>query len=231
MPAVAIVPAAGLGKRLKASRHKSFVLLGNRPILFWTLRAMEKSRAIDRIVVVAHREDLPATQKLIERYRFRKVTSVVPGGRTRTDSVYRGLQALPSETKWVIVHDGARPLATPRVFEETLAAAQKTGSAIAAIPVVPTIKEASGPWVSRTLERNRLWAVQTPQAFRRDLLDRAHARARRKKWKATDDAVLVEALGRRVRIVMGDSRNIKVTTPEDVVIAQALLKDASRNRV
>lgn len=228
MEAFAVVPAAGVGKRLGTSRHKSFIPLRGRPILFWTLRALENSDAIRGIVVAAHEKDIESTKRLVARYRFRKVIAIVPGGATRTDSVYRGVQALPAEAQWVVVHDGARPLATARLIERTLQGAQKSGAAIAAVPIVPTVKEAKSFWVKRTLNRNHLWAVQTPQAFRRDLLEEAHRKARAKRWKATDDAALVEALGRRVRIIQGESSNLKVTTPEDLVVAEALLKDTSR---
>ena len=234
MKTVAIVAAGGVGKRLGGRIHKSFVRLCGRPMLSWTLAALEKSPAVDGIVVVAHREDLAATKKLIRRYAHKKVLGVVVGGATRGDSVLCGLQNVPSEAQWVLVHDGARPLVTPRIVEETVRAARGCGAATAAIPVVPTIKEGSRGWVVKTLERDRLWAIQTPQVFRRELLEKAHRFSRARGVRGTDDAALVEALGQRVRLAMGSSRNIKVTTPEDLVIAEAFLKKenhAGRNRV
>lgn len=224
MRSVAIVVAGGVGKRLKGKVHKPFIPLGGRPMLAWTLEAFEKSPGVEAVVLVVHRQDLPSAERLVRRYRLRKVLRLVPGGATRMASVFEGLRAVPPGARWVAVHDGARPLVTPGLIEATIREARWAKAAIAAVPVVPTVKEAAGGWVRRTLDRDRLWAVQTPQVFERNLLERAHARGRRNGGGATDDAALVEALGRRVRIVMGDPRNLKVTTPEDLIIAQALLK-------
>ena len=222
MKVVAIVVAGGVGKRLKSKIHKPFIRLRGRPMLAWTLAAFERTPGIDGVVLVAHRSDLEAARRLVRYCRFRKVLQVVPGGDSRMDSVSCGLKAVPPEAKWVAVHDAARPLVTPELIEATLRAALRAKAAIAAVPVVPTVKQARGRWVEKTLDRSWLWEVQTPQAFHRALLEQAHARAGRN--GATDDAALVEALGRRVRIVMGSPRNIKVTTPEDLVIAEVFLK-------
>ena len=140
------------------------------------------------------------------------------------ESVFLGLKAVPSDHRWVLVHDAARPFVSPELIERTLHAARRFKAAIAAVPVVPTIKRGRDGWVAQTLDRNHLWAAQTPQAFDRQLLERAHARGMARGREATDDAALVEALGHRVRLVPGESRNLKVTTPEDLVIAEALLK-------
>jgi len=233
----AIVPAAGIGKRLKFRYRKSFVPLAGRPMLFWSLRALERSPEIDGIVVVVHRSDIAATERLIAQARFKKVIRVVTGGATRTASVANGLKVLPKEFQWVAVHDAARPLVTPEVVAATVKAARNYGAAIAAVPVVPTVKEAvnsqrsrqrrQGLWVKRTLNRNHLWAVQTPQVFRRGLLEKAHRHAQANGVSATDDSALVEALGNRVRIILGSSRNIKITTPEDLLVAEALLRALS----
>lgn len=223
----AILAAGGTGKRLKSRRHKPFVRLAGRPMLAWTLSALEAAPGIDRIVIVAHRSDIGLTQRLVRSLKLRKVTDVVPGGATRMESVYRGMRALPVEVRWVLVHDAARPLVTRQLVEGTLKAARSTGAAIAAVPVVPTIKEAADGWVLQTLERRRLWAVQTPQVFRRDLLEKAHAKGRQNGATATDDSALVEKIGGRVRIVIGSDRNLKVTTPADLILAEALL---GRNR-
>ena len=139
-------------------------------------------------------------------------------------SVYCGIQALPASAQWVAVHDGARPLVTPELIEATIKGARGAKAAIAAVPVVPTVKQVAGDWVAKTLDRSTLWAVQTPQVFERKLLERAHRQGMGDGFVATDDAALVEKLGHRVRIVMGSPRNLKVTTPEDLVIAEALLR-------
>ncbi len=221
---VAIVVAGGAGSRLKSKVRKPFVRLAGKPLLCWTLEAVGKTPAVDQIVLVVHPQDLKTAAALVRRYRLAKVARIVPGGGSRMESVANGVAALPDDAAWVAVHDGARPLITPQIFAETIRAARKHGAAIAAVPVVPTIKSADGGWVTGTLDRSRLWAVQTPQIFERRLLERAHAAGKRRGMKATDDAALVEAIGRRVRMVESSSRNIKVTTPEDVVIAEAFLK-------
>lgn len=192
-------------------------------MLAWTLEALEKTEPIGEIVLVVHPSDLTTAKRLVRRHRFRKVTKVVAGGKTRSASVFHGLQAVSPDSQWVMVHDGARPLVTPDLFRATIQGARRFNAAIAAVPVVPTVKQAIRGWVQGTLDRGHLWAVQTPQVFRRDVLKRAYAKARANGVTATDDAALVEALGQRVRIVMGSERNIKVTTPEDLLIAETLL--------
>jgi 2-C-methyl-D-erythritol 4-phosphate cytidylyltransferase len=193
-------------------------------MLCWTLRALEKAPSVEGIVVAVHPQDREAAQALVRSFRFRKVFRIVPGGSSRAESVFRGLKAIPSDSRWVVVHDAARPLVSPKLIEQTIRAARRFRAAIAAVPVVPTIKRGKDGWVAQTLDRNHLWVSQTPQAFGRKLLEKAHARGAARGLKATDDAALVEAMGHRVRIVPGESRNLKVTTPEDLVMAQALLK-------
>ena len=224
MKTVAIIVAAGVGSRLKARVRKPFVRLRGKPMLAWTLKAFEAAESVDGIVLVVHSADVKAAQRMARSFGCRKILRVVPGGSSRMESVGRGLKALPPQTQWVAVHDGARPLVTPELIVATLKAARTAKAAIAAVPVVPTIKQATGLWVSKTIDRRQLWAVQTPQVFERKLLERAHSNGRRNGAAATDDAALVEALGGRVRIVPGDHRNLKVTTPEDLVMAEALLR-------
>ena len=222
MSVTAIVAAGGVGKRLKAKVRKSFVRLAGRPMLGWVLKALQSSPSVRDVVVVAHPKDLAAVRALAHRERASKLSAVVPGGESRMASVACGLRAVPPDTTWVLVHDAARPLVTPALIEATVRAARGSKAAIAAVPVVPTIKQAKGRWVVKTLDRSALWAVQTPQVFERKLLEEAHRRAHH--FSATDDAALVEAIGKRVKIVPGSERNIKVTTPEDRMIAESLLK-------
>lgn len=224
MKVVAVIVAGGVGRRLKTKVHKPFVRLSGRPLLARTLEAFEKTAGVNGIVLVIHPNDEQAARRLIRSSGFRKIIQIVHGGATRMASVSCGLKAVPSETQWVAVHDGARPLVTPKLIEATIRAAKRFKAAIAAVPVVPTVKQAAGGWVTKTLDRKILWAVQTPQVFERRLLERAHRLGGRNGIAATDDAALVEGLGHRVRIVLGSHRNIKVTAPEDLIIAQALLK-------
>lgn len=223
MNVVAIVVAGGVGKRLKSRVRKSFVRLAGRPMLAWVLRALERSPSVREIVIVVHPKDLAAARRLARSERAAKVAAVVPGGDSRTASVGCGLKAAPPGTKWVLVHDAARPMVTPALIEATIRAARRAKAAIAAVPVAPTIKQAKQGWVEKTLDRTRLWAVQTPQVFERKLLEEAHRRANG--FAATDDAALVEAIGKRVKIVPGSQSNIKVTTPEDLIVAAAFLRN------
>lgn len=221
MSVAAIIVAGGVGSRLKSRVHKSFVRLKGRPMLAWALKALERSPSVRDLVVVAHPADLAAARALIRREKLRKPATVVPGGDSRMASVLCGMRALPARASWVLVHDAARPLVTPQLIEATIRAAKQAKAAIAAVPVVPTIKQGKGGWVVKTLDRSTLWAVQTPQVFERKLLEEAHRRAN---GAATDDAALVEAIGKKVRLVPGSDRNLKVTTPEDLLIAEALIK-------
>jgi 2-C-methyl-D-erythritol 4-phosphate cytidylyltransferase len=205
---------------------KLFAPLGGRPLLAHTLAAFQDCPAIDRVVLVLAAESLAQGLALVDEEGFSKVRTVCPGGRRRQDSVREGLEVLGS-CAWVVIHDGARPLVTPKLIEEGLAAAQETGAAVCALPAQDTVKrvDAQGR-VLRTLDRRRLWLIQTPQVFRYDILRQAHQRSRR---PATDDAALVERLGHRVQVYPGSSRNLKVTAPEDLALAEALLKEKGQS--
>ena len=212
MRAVAIVAAAGSGERLGASRPKAFVTVAGRPMIEWSLDALRAAGLAD--VVVA----LPPGARAPDG------CTGVPGGATRSESVRRALAAAAADADAVVVHDAARPLVAPSLFTAALAALEGAECAIAAAPVTDTVKEA-GPdgVVERTLDRGRLWAVQTPQAFRRAALERALAVEEEVLRAATDDAWLVERLGGTVRVVPSTPANFKVTTPHDLRVAELLL--------
>ncbi len=215
----AIIAAAGHGRRF-GEGDKLFAPLAGRPLVAHTLMAFEVCRAVDTVVLVLAEENLERGSDLVASSGFDKVTAVRAGGPRRQDSVRLGLEALP-EHRWVVVHDGARPLVTAALIEDGFAAAVETGAAIAAVPLADTLKEAGEDGVIvRTLDRRGLWCAQTPQVFERELLREAHRLAQ---GEATDDAALVEALGRRVKVFPGSPRNLKVTTTADLALAQALL--------
>jgi len=216
----AVVVAAGRSARM-GGLDKLFAPLGGRPLLARTLAAFQECAAVRRVVLVLAAENLAQGLALAEEEGLSKVRTVCLGGRRRQDSVWEGLEAL-GPCDWVVVHDGARPLVTPQLIEEGLAAARETGAAVCALPAQDTVKRVDEQGrVLSTLERRRLWLVQTPQVFRCDILREAHERSRR---TATDDAALVERLGYRVQVYPGSPRNLKVTTPEDLALAEALLK-------
>lgn len=215
----AVIVAAGRGSRM-AGVDKLLAPLASRPLLAHTLAAFQACPSVERVTLVMARGRLEEGRDLVRAHGFDKVAAVCEGGEHRQDSARAGLEALGA-CRWVVVHDGARPLVTPRLIEDGLAAAHETGAAICAVPLSDTLKQvtASGE-VERTLERQGLWLAQTPQVFRYDLLLEAHSRATA---EATDDAALVEAMGGRVRVYMGSPRNIKVTTPEDLALVRAML--------
>jgi len=213
--------AAGSGRRF-GEGDKLFAPLAGRPLIAHSLMAFEVCRLIDRVVLVLTEENLERACRLVDAAGFDKVAVICPGGPRRQDSVRLGLEAL-GECRWVVVHDGARPLVTAALIEAGLAAAAETGAAIAAVPLADTLKEAADDGlVRRTLDRRNLWAAQTPQVFDYELLREAHRQA---DGEVTDDAALVEALGRRVKVFPGSARNLKVTTAADLALAQALLAE------
>jgi 2-C-methyl-D-erythritol 4-phosphate cytidylyltransferase len=209
--AVALLVAAGSGERLGADRPKAFVMLAGRPRLEWSLDALRAAGVSDVVVALPPGEAEPAG------------CTGVPGGVTRSASVRAALAAAPA-SEHVVVHDAARPLVEPELFERTLAALEHADCAIAAAPITDTVKEA-GPdlRVTATLDRSRLWAIQTPQAFRREALERALDVADDVLAAATDDAWLVERAGGTVRVVESSPANFKVTTPHDLQVADLLL--------
>ncbi len=225
----AVVVAGGEGKRMGGTVPKPYLELGGRPVLVHSLQAFEQAPGVREVILVTREEDLAlARQQVVERYGLAKVTRVVAGGRERQDSVYRGLQALGEAVEVVAIHDGARPLVTVEIIERALEEVCRHPAVVVSVPVRDTIKETcggegEGPWVAGTLERRRLWAVQTPQVFRRDLVERAYREAMDRGFYGTDDATLVERLGVRVKVVPGSEENLKITTPCDLAVAEALL--------
>ena len=220
----AIVVAAGAGKRMSGT-DKIFIPLAGKPLLAYTLGAFQSCSAVDDIVLVLPQGRLNEGKQLIEEHDISKVKDICAGGERRQDSVKAGLQRLGG-CRWVLIHDGARPCVSRLLIEDSLEAVSASGAAIPVIPVVDTIKIVSDDlYVEGTLSRDRLWLVQTPQSFRFDIINEAHHQAQ---GDVTDDAMLVERLGYKVRVFPGSRANIKVTTPDDLPIAEAILKNIDR---
>ena len=221
-PASAVIVAAGRSERMGGT-NKLFAQLVGRPLIVWTLTAFNTCDAIEEIVVVTAPDTVDRVSDLIVEWRFnRKVSAVVAGGATRQESVRAGIDSA-SNAAIVAIHDGARPLITPDLIEHGVALARETGAALCATPARDTIKEVSGdpPAVTATPDRSAMWLAQTPQCFERTLLVRAHEEAN---TEATDDSALVEALGHRIAVYEGAPSNIKITTLDDLIIAEALLR-------
>lgn len=215
----AIIVAAGEGSRFGGP--KAFSPLGGAPMLAYSLDAIGEVKGIEGLVVVVHPKTSPdAVRRLAEPSI---ALELVTGAETRQRSVHAGLERVPTQVEQVVVHDAARPLVTPMLFESALNALDHAAGAVVAIPASDTMKRAEDDRVVETISREGLWRAQTPQAFRAAVLRDAHERAEAEGFEATDDALLLERIGETVAIVPGDERNIKVTTQEDVAIAEAII--------
>jgi 2-C-methyl-D-erythritol 4-phosphate cytidylyltransferase len=219
-----LIPAAGMGKRMGSDRNKLFLTVLGKPILAWTLLAAEAASSIDWIGIIAQPADRDFIANLLTQLELSKHIEIVTGGASRQESVYNGLQALPLNASHLLIHDGARCLAQPDLFDRCAAALQDCDGLVAAVPVKDTIKIVDhNKTVTSTPDRANLWAAQTPQGFRTQLLKDCHDRGRELDWEVTDDAALFERCGLPVKIVMGEESNLKVTTPMDLPIAEFLL--------
>ncbi len=220
----AVIVAAGKSERMGPDVDKAFLSLGGRPVLAHSLLAFEQCPCVDQVVLVVRRDRVNAARGMAQVYGCSKVRAVVPGGALRQLSVMNGLSALEDETKIVIVHDGARPCVTPMLIEATVDSARKHASGVAAVKVTDTVKAVErGMVVHHTVDRSKLWTVQTPQTFRRDLLCRAYDFVVKKRQTVTDEAAAVELLGEPVHLVMSSWGNIKITSREDLALAALLL--------
>ncbi|MGL4737268.1 MAG: 2-C-methyl-D-erythritol 4-phosphate cytidylyltransferase [Cellulosilyticaceae bacterium] len=221
-----IIVAGGKGTRIGGQTKKQYLTLGGKEILAHTIEAFEHAQVIDEMIVVVGAEDLNYVKEdIVEKYGYTKVTAIVAGGKERKDSVWNGICELEERVDYIMVHDGARPFIKEEQINACLESAMKEGAALIAVPVKDTIKQV-GPQglVVGTPERSTLWAVQTPQTFERKLLTKAHLHGQRENLEATDDGMLVEAIGHGVWVVEGDYTNIKITTPEDLVIGDIFIR-------
>ncbi|MGD1941435.1 MAG: 2-C-methyl-D-erythritol 4-phosphate cytidylyltransferase [Leptolyngbyaceae cyanobacterium] len=221
-----LIPAAGVGRRMGSDRNKLLLTLHGHPLLAWTLQAANASQTIDWIGVICQPEDQPDILNILQVTQLETPVTLIPGGSTRQESVYNGLQALPAAAEQVLIHDGARCLATPDLFDRCTQALQTCPGLIAAVPVKDTIKVVGEDGIiQQTPDRSRLWAAQTPQGFHVAKLKAAHAQGKAAGWTVTDDAALFEKCGLPVKIVRGEETNLKITTPEDLNIAEMILRD------
>ena len=223
---IAIIAAAGTGSRMASNRPKQFLQLAGTPIIFHTLKPFELCDSIQEVIVVLPAEESAAFLAQAGKHGLRKLARVVPGGATRAESVKRGLMSIRAATAEIVaVHDGVRPFVTVEEINETVETARRDGAAILATPVTDTIKVVDGDTVVETLTRQHLRQALTPQCFRYDLLREAYDVADVTDPALTDESALVERLGHSVTIVDGSPRNIKITTPRDLLIAETFLKD------
>lgn len=227
----AIIVAAGSGTRFGSSVPKQFLKIGGKPLLIHTLERFELCSAIDEIVLVLSDEEIENFKIIAEKFNLKKLSKVVPGGATRAESVFNGLSALDAETAEIVaVHDGARPLVTAQEITKTMEKARETGASCLVAAVTDTIKEVAGGKIIGTIDRAKLRRALTPQCFRYEILRRAFAENEIGE-AVTDECLLVEKLGYEIAAVEGSAKNIKVTTPEDFVLAESLLKQSQIENV
>lgn len=225
------IPAAGSAIRMGLGYSKAYVDIAGRPLLARTSEALLASPFIDRLTVAVRSEEVALCNgEIVEKFGFQNRIEVIGGGDERQQTVNRLLGAAPPERDLVLIHDGARPLVSKKLIQEVLEAAAEWGAAIAAIPISDTVKETAdgGETVHRTLDRAKLYRAQTPQAFHRDLITSAHRRARKERWKVTDDASIMEQMGHEVRLVPGEERNIKITTLDDLELVRWIVQSSGR---
>jgi len=220
---IAIVPAAGFGTRFGVGTNKPFHPLLGKPLIVWSLELLETIDEVKEVIPVLKEQDMDRGIEVFEKYGLSKIRRIAPGGKERQDSVYHGLTLLKGKADKVLIHDGARPLIDGGTVRTTVKSITGFDGVVVGVPVKDTIKEVQDDIVKRTLRRDTLWAIQTPQLFLYSTLMKAYEKAFEEGFYSTDDSALVERNGGKVRVVMGSYANIKVTTPEDVPMAELLL--------
>ncbi|HWR59355.1 MAG TPA: 2-C-methyl-D-erythritol 4-phosphate cytidylyltransferase [Thermodesulfovibrionales bacterium] len=225
---IAVVPAAGLGKRFGQEKNKPFYPLLDKPLVVWALEIFQKISEIKEVIPVLKEADMEMGVEIFERYKLSKIRKIAPGGKERQDSVYSGLRAMEGKVDIVLIHDGARPLVDAGIVKKALSNISGVEGVVVGVPVSDTIKEVREGLVKRTLQRESIWAVQTPQLFRYDSILKAYDKAMQENFYSTDDSALLERFGGKVKMVMGSYSNIKITSPEDFLSAELLLRERSK---
>jgi 2-C-methyl-D-erythritol 4-phosphate cytidylyltransferase len=230
MHVVALIPAAGRGRRMGSEKPKAVLPLGGIPLLTHTLKKFEACSQVDEILALVPAGEVPLlADEIFGRAGLKKVSRILAGGPERQDSVYLGLKAIQGKADLVVIHDGARPFASPELIERVLSATLRYKAVVVGVPASDTIKQVSAQSrVLRTLQRSRLWVIQTPQSFEYGLIAEAHEKAREDGFCGTDDASLVERLKIPVRVIEGSRFNLKISTPEDLLLGEALLQVLER---
>ncbi len=226
MKNIAIIPAGGLGRRMGCDLFKQYLVLDDVPVLVHTLSKFEQASTIDDVILVVPEDYVEYSRRaIVQKYDLSKVGNVLAGGKERQDSVKRGIDIVDDSTDIVVIHDGVRPLVSEELISVSVAAALEDGAVVLGVPVTDTVKSVDGEgFIERTVDRKSLWSAQTPQAFRRDIIKKAYEKAYDDNFYGTDDASLVERIGINVRMIMGSYDNIKITTPEDIVVGEEIIK-------
>ncbi|WP_158738303.1 2-C-methyl-D-erythritol 4-phosphate cytidylyltransferase [Alteribacillus sp. YIM 98480] len=217
-----VIPAAGQGKRMQAGCNKQFLMLEKRPVIIHTVSIFDNDPWCERIIIVANSNEISAMERLMKDWNIKKVDAIVAGGRERQDSVFKGLKQLNS-SNLVLIHDGARPFITKEQIHSLAEKANTDGAAVMGVKMKDTVKKVKDGLILETIERSSVWSVQTPQAFQFPIVFDAYKKAAIDGYAGTDDTSLVERLGFPIHMVEGSYDNIKLTTPEDMTVAQAIL--------
>ncbi|MEW6162456.1 MAG: 2-C-methyl-D-erythritol 4-phosphate cytidylyltransferase [Nitrospirota bacterium] len=227
---IAIVPSAGRGRRFSPNINKPFQDLGGKPLVVWSIETLESVDEIAEIIPVLRKEDMERGVEVFERYKLSKIKRIAPGGKERQDSVYNGLKLVEDKNCIILIHDGVRPLIEKPLIQEVIKELKGFDGVVLGVPIKDTIKEAKGGIIKKTLRRDSIWAIQTPQVFPYINILTAYERAMKEGFYLTDDAALVEGYGGKIKVIMGSYRNIKITTPEDLIIAECLLSSKRNNQ-
>lgn len=222
-----IIAAAGMSNRMGSKINKQFIWIDGKPVLAHTIEKFEKCKYIDEIILVSKEEEIDYCRKeIVKKFKFKKVSNIIRGGQERQDSVYNGILALNEKTDIVLTHDGARPFVKIENIEDGIKGVLEFGACVVGVPVTDTIKVVGeNNSIQNTPNRATLWAAQTPQCFLKETLIRGYDHAIKNRYFGTDDSSIVEQAGYEVKMIMGSYENIKITTPEDIIVAESLFKD------
>lgn len=221
----AVIVAAGKSERMGGGVDKAFLNLGSKPVVAWSLLAYEKNVDVDRIILVVRKDQLTAAKAVVKMFGISKIFKIVPGGTRRQDSVQAALKEVDVDTRTVLVHDGARPCVSQEVISEVIKSARRGAASVTGCRIRDAVKIVEkGVTVASTVDRAKYWAVQTPQAFPASMLRKAYKTVEEQKKEVFDDSQAVELTGETVKICETDKPNIKITTPEDLQVAAAILK-------
>lgn len=219
----ALIVAAGSGKRMNAGINKQFIKLNNKEIIAYTIEVFSKNKNIDEIVVcIKEEEELFFKEHIIDKYKLKNI-KIAYGGKERQDSIYNGLKKINRCCDIVLIHDGARPFVDDTIINRSIESAKRNDAVVAGVPVKDTIKVVSENTIESTPERNTLWSAQTPQTFKYSLIVKAYEEAYKNNYYGTDDSMLVENMGHKVKMIMGSYENIKITSPEDIDFGEQIL--------
>lgn len=222
-----IIPAAGQGKRMGTNIKKQYLKIGDKPIILHTIEKFIKLPSIDEVIVVIAKEDIEYfNNQILKHSDFKHKIKITAGGKERQESVYNGLMTISDNTEFVLIHDAARPFVSEKDINKLIEATIIYGACVLGVKVKDTIKIADEEnYICNTPDRNKLWAIQTPQGFKKDIILEAHKKAKEDNYIGTDDGVLAERLGYRVKIIEGNYENIKITTAEDLLIGETIIKN------